>query len=129
MNAIPSFDASTFANASYGAANKVFGEAAENLQVLTDSLVTGIQGVERARAEALGVGVKVLQQQATGLAALARVTGPKEALELQQQLARQALDANTAAFQALSGLATAWSEAFKPLQQRYAEIALSASQR
>lgn len=127
MNAIPSFQASKFADATFGATSKVLSEAAENLQVVTDSLVTGMQDLERARAEVLAISVKALQQQATGLKALAKATGPQEALELHYQFAQQALDTHNATVQAFSGLAVAWTEAFKPLKARYVDIALAAS--
>jgi hypothetical protein len=127
MNAIPSFDASKFSEATFGATRKVLSEAAENLQVVTGSLVTGMQDLERARAEVLAIGVKALQQQATGFEALAKATGPQEALELQQQFAKQALETHNATVQAFRGLAVAWTEAFKPLKARYVDIAVSAT--
>ena len=129
MNAIPNFKAFNFAGADFEKASKAFGDVAENLQVLTDSLVNGVQGVERARAEVLATGLNALQLQATGIAALAQASGPKEALELQQQFARQAFEAHSASLQAFGGLAAAWTAAFQPLQERYAKFALAATQR
>ena len=128
MNAIPSFEAFKFAPGGADGASKAFSDAAENYQAFTDALVSGIEGAERARTELLASSIKALQQHATGVAAFARASGPHDALELQQQFARQALDLHHESVNALRRLATAWTAAFKPLQARYTSAVLSASE-
>jgi hypothetical protein len=128
MNAFPSVDAEKLADAGFAPARAMVSEAAKNaarsLQAVTESFVTGITGLEEARAEIVASGVKALQTQANSLAAFSKVSSAQEALDLHAQLARQALEAQSATAQSLSALATVWGAALKPLRDHVSELTL-----
>jgi hypothetical protein len=86
--------------------------------------VSGIHGAEQARARVVADGIKALESQAARATAVAKVTSAQEALELQQQFARQALESYVASATAVSSaLTSAFQAALKPLNDRYAEVA------
>src|SRR5207302_153927 len=74
-------------------------------------------------AEIVSTGIKAMEIQAASAAALAKVTNPAEAIQLQQQLAGQVLDAyRTSANTFATALTATFTAALKPLSDRYAEL-------
>ena len=130
MNAIPHFDLTKLAGASFAPGQSLISDAAQsaakNLQVVTESLLTGINGLEETRTELLANGVKALQLQADSVAAFAKASSPQEALDLQQKFVREALDLQGATVRSLGGLFSIWGPALKPLNDRYSAFASSA---
>jgi len=130
MNAIPQFDPAKLAKAAAWPAHPAVAEAAKTtaktLEVVMQSVVAGVQGLEGARADWVADSVKVLQLQATSAAAMAKAASVKEVLELQQQFAAQTLAAHAASVQRLGTLFALWEPILKPLHVRCSEIASAA---
>jgi hypothetical protein len=102
---------------------KTFDDAAKNLQALVDTFVAGLEGAEQVRAHVSVATTQALRDQLAAAAVFANVKTADEALQLQQQFARRALEFYSARAHSLGEVCSAaWQASAKPLTDRYAEI-------
>lgn len=90
---------------------------AKTAQAASAAFTAAFAGAEKVRSHLADLAARTMQEQAAAVSALAKVKTPIEAVQLQSQLARQAVEAYTAEVTALSGLmSNAYQDAVSPLQ-------------
>jgi hypothetical protein len=98
-------------------------QAVKNAQAFADSFSASFLAFEQVRGFVVASATRAVETQIANSAAFAKAKGPKEVFELQQQFARDALDAYVAGAKSFTDqFATAYSAALKPLAACYADL-------